>query len=219
MTNDNFKPEPIFNLPPVVQALCLINIGVFALGLFFPRLMTDNLLYALSFVPARYTGMEPMGYAGIISPITYMFIHAGWLHISMNLLTLMAFGAGLEKALGTRKMLLFYFATGLCGALLHALVYPHSDAPVIGASGAISGLFGGIMLLMNDTGMMGGLNPVKGFAGYKKLLPVIILWIGVSIFFGFFGMPGVDNPIAWTVHVGGFISGLLLYRPLRRLKI
>ena len=173
--------------------------------------MTDNVLYALSFVPARYFGAAPLGFAGILSPLTYMFIHAGWLHLSINVITLVAFGAGLEKAIGGRKMLLFYFATGLCGAALHALVYPLSEDPVVGASGAISGLFGGVVMMMYEAGMMG--------KGYEKLLPVIFLWIGASAFFGFFGMPGINNPIAWTVHIGGFISGLLLYKPVCRFKI
>jgi membrane associated rhomboid family serine protease len=218
MINQN-KSEPILNLPPVVQALCLINIGVFLLGLVFPQLMTDNVIDALAFIPARYTGTMPFSLAALTSPLTHMFLHAGWLHISLNVGTLMALGAGLENNMGGRRMLLFYFTTGLCGAGLHLLVFPHSTDPMIGASGAISGLFGGVIMMMYDAGMMGRAQPGRGIAGYRKLLPVILVWIGVAVFFGFFGMPGVDSPIAWTAHVGGFISGLLLYKPFRRLKI
>jgi membrane associated rhomboid family serine protease len=107
--------------------------------------------------------------------------------------------------------LLLYFISGLFGALLHTLLYPDMDVPMVGASGAISGLFGGVIMLMYMEGMMG--------QGYRKLIPFIVIWIGVSIFFGFFGVPGTDNPIAWTAHVGGFIGGLLLYKPVSRLKI
>ncbi len=82
---------------------------------------------------------------------------------------------------------------------------------MIGASGAISGLFGGVIMMMYGAGMMG--------RGYTKLLPVIFLWLGVAALSGYFGMPGVNNPIAWTAHVGGFISGLLLYKSIRGLKI
>ncbi len=217
--NDNTRSEPVFNLPPVVQALCLINTSVFLLQTFFPRLMTDSLLDQLAFVPTRYMGVEPLTLPEIASPLTHMFIHASWLHLLMNMAMLMAFGAGLEKTMGGKKMLLFYFATGLCGAAIHTVFYPHSTLPMIGASGAISGLFGGVVLLMYDAGMMGAKPAGQGLMSYRTLLPVVLVWIGVSVFFGFFGMPGLDNPIAWDVHVGGFISGLLLYRPVCRLKI
>jgi len=172
--------------------------------------MTDNIINSLAFVPARYTGTEPFGLDAIISLVTHMFIHANWLHLSVNVGTLMAFGTGVEKNMGPHRMLLFYFTTGLCGAGLHLLTDPHSTLPMIGASGAISGLFGGILMMMYGAGMMGS---------FKKMLPVIFVWIGVSVFFGFFGMPGESNPIAWATHIGGFVSGMLLYRPIRNLKI
>jgi membrane associated rhomboid family serine protease len=205
------EKEEIFNLPPVVKTLCLMNIAVFLLMVFFPRLMTDDNIYALGFVPARYFNDQPLGFSAILSPLTHMFIHAGWMHLGVNIGMLMAFGAGLEKKIGGRRLLLLYFSSGLCGALLHMLVYPHMDAPMVGASGAISGLFGGVIMLMYMEGMMG--------QGYRKLLPLVAIWIGTSVFFGIFGVPGTDNPIAWTTHIGGFIGGLLLYKPISRLKI
>jgi len=203
--------EPAFNLPPVVKTLCLINIIVFLGIAFFPELLTPEDIYALSFVPARYFNNQPLGFAGIFSPLTHLFIHASWAHLGLNISMLMAFGAGLEKKMGGRRLLLLYFISGLFGALLHTLLYPDMDVPMVGASGAISGLFGGVIMLMYMEGMMG--------QGYRKLIPFIVIWIGVSIFFGFFGVPGTDNPIAWTAHVGGFIGGLLLYKPVSRLKI
>ncbi|MFH1158254.1 MAG: rhomboid family intramembrane serine protease [Pseudomonadota bacterium] len=203
--------EPVLNLPPVVKALCLINIAVFLFGKAFPNLLTEETLYALAFMPARYSGAWSFGFSEIFSPVTHLFLHGGWMHLAINTGTLMAFGAGLEKKIGGRRLLLLYFASGLCGALAHVLVYPGTDAPLIGASGAISGLFGGILLLMQSEGMMG--------QGTRKFLFFIFIWMGVSIFFGFFGVPGTENPIAWTAHIGGFVGGLLLYRPISRLRL
>lgn len=202
--------EPIFHLPPVVKYLCLANIAAFLTGKIFPELLTNERLYALAFVPARYFGTEPLNMAGLWSPLTHMFLHAGWIHISINVGMLMAFGAATEKALGGRKLLLIYFATGVLGAFTHALVFSTSEGPLIGASGGVSGLFGAALMMLYAQDMLG--------QGYKKLLPFILVWIGTSLFFGFFGVPGVDNPIAWTTHIGGFIAGLLLYNPVRRLK-
>ena len=204
------KREPILNMPPVVQTLCLLNIGIFLLQYFFPQIMTDDLIERLAFVPARYTGALPLDTDAFTSLLTHMFIHANWLHLLINMSTLVAFGSGLEKALGGRRMLLLYFVTGLCGAGLHVLFEPRSVLPMVGASGAISGLFGGILMMMYDAGMMGS---------FRKLLPVILIWLGVSVLFGVYGMPGEPNPIAWDTHIGGFISGMLLYRPIRNLKV
>lgn len=200
--------EPALNVPPLVKALCLANIAVFLVFEFF---YNEELMYALSLVPARYFDSTGWSAAAIWSPITHMFLHAGWLHLLINVGTLLAFGAGLEKILGVRRLLVFYIATGFCGELVHVLCYAHSAAPVIGASGAISGLFGGILMMMYDGGMMG--------QGYRRLLPFVAVWIAISVLFGVFGFPGASGPIAWTVHIGGFVGGLLLYRPVMRLKI
>ncbi len=116
MTNDNNKSEPVFNLPPVVQALCLINIGVFLLQILFPRLLTDDVLDTLAFIPARYTEGAPLGIAALISPVTHMFLHAGWLHISINVGTLMAFGAGLEKDMGGAANAVVFISRPACAA-------------------------------------------------------------------------------------------------------
>ncbi|MBU6476134.1 MAG: rhomboid family intramembrane serine protease [Alphaproteobacteria bacterium] len=208
------KSEPILNLPPATRALVLANLAVFLAEILLPEKTSDRLVTFFGFVPARYTGHAHAGLAALVSPVTHMFLHGGWLHIGVNVTALMAFGAGVEKVMGAKRMLLFYFLTGLAGALLHALVYPASTIPMIGASGAISGLFGGVLIMMADAGLMGG-----GKARVKTLLPVIALWLAAAVFFGYFGMPGVNSPIAWTAHVGGFIAGLLLFKPCLRLVI
>jgi membrane associated rhomboid family serine protease len=55
--------------------------------------------------------------------------------------------------------------------------------------------------------------------GFRALLPVVLIWVGINLFFGLYGMPGETSAIAWTVHIGGFLGGLFLYRPIARLKI
>ena len=204
------KHEPIFNLPPAIKWLCVATVIPFAVMQFLTVPTNDQIVLAGGFIPARYTGGMEFGWQGIISPLTHMFLHGGWLHILMNVGMVMAFGAGLERAVGGRKLLIIYFASGLIGALTHLAFYHNLQAPMIGASGAASGLFGAILMMMHQNGAMG--------TGYRTLLPFIAIWIGVSLFFGFVGVPGNDSPIAWTTHVGGFIGGLLLFKPVQKLK-
>jgi membrane associated rhomboid family serine protease len=203
--------EPMFNLPRMTKLLVLVNLGVFLVTEYFPSWLGDEQLYDLAFISARYSGDMDFGMAALTSPVTHLFLHAGWLHLLMNMGSLLAFGAGLERAIGGKKLLALYLASGLVGALLHLLVYPHMQIPMIGASGAVSGLFGGILMMMYYSGGMG--------TGYRKLLPFVLIWVGMAGFFGFFGVPGTDNPIAWTTHIGGFLGGMALYRPILRWRL
>lgn len=208
--------EPVLNLPPAIKALSLVLILVYLVQRLLPLLIgapaADDLLYALGLVPARYTGGQPFGAAAVISPVTHMFLHGGWMHLGVNVLSLMAFGAGVEKWMGGKKMLLIYFICGIAGAFLQVALSPHSDNPMIGASGAISGLFGALLVQMNDRGVLqsNGRNPLVIFAG---------VWVLTSLFFGVFGVPGAEGAISWATHIGGFGAGMALARPVGRLKL
>jgi membrane associated rhomboid family serine protease len=206
--------EPIFNLPPVTKFVCFVLILVqavmTALEYTLPELRAD-IFNSMAFIPARYTGGLELGWQGIVSPVTHMLFHGGWLHLGMNVATLAAFGAGLEKQDGGRKLMLLFVVTGIAGACAHFALFPTATNPLIGASGGISGLFGGILMMAHQRGMMEG--------GKKMLIAFVAIWVGISLFFGMFGMPGAEGEIAWTTHIGGFIAGLLLYKPVSKLKI
>lgn len=195
---------PMINLPPMVKAIVLLNIAVFAVML-LPFLPSKYDLYILfGLIPARYTGAAEFGgWTSAVAPLTHMFIHSGWLHIIMNVTMLMAFGAGVEKTYGAKRFLLFYLLCGLIGAACHVGVYPASVVPVVGASGAISGLFAAILIILQRLGAMG--------QGKYGLLPPIAVWIGISLLFALLNGFGVGE-IAWAAHLGGFIGGFLLVR-------
>lgn len=206
------KSEPVLNMPPVVKALsgilCLIHIGLY----FAPKEIQEQAIGTLSFIPARYSGVQPFQWVALLGPFTHVLLHGGWLHLGINVGTLMAFGSGIEKTVGGKKLLLLFVATSLLGALMHYIIVPTDGTPLIGASGGISGLFGAVLVMAQDQGRMAQ-------QGWRGLMPFILMWVGISLFFGLYGMPGESSAIAWTVHIGGFIAGLLLYRPIAKLKI
>ncbi len=209
--------EPAINLPPAVKVLCLLLIAVFCLQEFMSEEMSSLMVMTLGFIPARYSGA--MEFAGsldvagaILAPLTYMFLHGGWLHLATNVGMLMAFGAGVEKSLGSKRFLIIYLVSGIAGAVAQFLVTPGSDMPLIGASGGVSGLFGAIVMLMHRRGFLG-----EG-KGHRNLIATIVAFLALSVFFGFFGVPGAGGSIAWLVHIAGFFAGLGLYVALTRVE-
>lgn len=197
---DEGAAEPAINLPPVTKWLCAILIAVTVVQEFVSGETADWLMMTFGFVPARYNGDVPLEAAALAAPVTYMFLHGGWLHLLTNVGMLMAFGAGLERAVGPRRFLAIYFFSGIVGAAAQYAVSPDFAMPLVGASGGVSGLFGAMVLVLHRWGQLG--------TGTGRLLPVIVMWIAFSVFFGFFGMPGAGGQIAWVPHVAGFLAGM-----------
>lgn len=215
--NDGSAPrtagsEPILNLPPGIKYLSLVLLLCMGMRYILPDEMLYDIYMHFGFVPARYTGLAALDWRAALAPVTHMFLHGGWLHLGVNIGMLMAFGSALEKAIGMKRAAVIFFISGMIGAGVHALVMPTDVAPVIGASGGISGLFGGMLILMFRSGLLGG-------EGYKRLIFLIAVWIGISLLVGYTGMPGAEGKIAWTSHIGGFVAGLALYPLIVRERV
>jgi len=136
-----------------------------------------------------------------------MFLHGSWTHLLLNTVMTTAFGAGVERLMGARRMIIFFVLCSLTAALIHFAVSPSSPNPVIGASGGLSGLFAAVLVMMQKMGM--------GGAGRYGIWPFVILWVGVSIMFGMMGAPG-GGSVAWVAHIGGFLAGFIFLKPVMR---
>jgi membrane associated rhomboid family serine protease len=198
--------QPIFNIPPVTGMILAVEIAIHLLRLLLPYQLDNLLIGIFAFIPARFTLPGAFDWAAIVSPLTYQLLHAGFAHLAMNMLALLAFGAGLEIWMGGGRMLGFAILCGFAAAGAHLAVYPESTAPLIGASGAISGIFGGLLRTRLAT--------QRG-----RLWPLVAIWVVMTVITGEAGMPGTgDQPIAWVAHLGGFAAGLALvgfFRPRR----
>ena len=193
--------ERAINLPPAVLWLIVINVAVQALRELLPDAADQSLILSFGLVPAAYTGGGDL-LSLIAAPLTYQFLHGGWVHLGINMVSLAAFGAPVERMLGVRRFLLFYLSSGIVAGFMQVLVTPDSPDPVIGASGAISGVFGAVLMLMRYLGSL------------RSILPVAGIWLALNVFFGIFGgMPGSGGEqVAWVAHVGGFLYGLVALR-------
>ena len=191
----------------MTKALLLANFAVHALRLLLPESLDDALVLTFGFIPARYTMAGALGWPALVDPVTYQFLHGSLTHLAMNMLALLAFGAGVERRLGGWRMLAFAMLCGILAAAAHLIANPFSADPIIGASGAISGLFGGVLRF-----------PARAGAGGRSALwPLVMLWVIVTIVTGQISMPGTDGaPVAWVAHLGGFVAGLALFGVFER---
>ncbi len=194
--------ERAINLPPVLLWLIGINVAVQAVRELLPESLDLDMMQQFGLVPAAYTGSGPDMLWLLLAPITYQFLHGGWMHLGINMITLAAFGVPVVRVLGARRFLLFYLSAGIVAGFVHVFFFPDSGDPVVGASGAISGVFGAVLMLMRSVGSLPSLLPIAG------------VWIALNVFFGLYGgTPGAGgDPVAWTAHIGGFVYGLAVIR-------
>ncbi len=206
---DDNKPNhpPLINLPPVTKALLIIMIAIHA---FVFLIMDDDaratFFLNFGFIPSIWTGHNDyaIDFNALISPITYMFLHANLMHIIMNGTMLMAFGAGVEKWMGGKRFLIFFILCGIGALIIETIIHPFSQYPVVGASGGISGLFAAILIIMQSQGRLSN--------GKYGIWPIAAIWVGISLVFGLFGGAIVGGTIAWAAHLGGFITGFGLMK-------
>lgn len=205
--------NPSGRTPYVTYALIAANIAIFLA--YWYGLQSE---YAIS--AFFYTwGLVPhfvMSGENLPTLITHMFLHGGWMHLAGNMLFLWIFGDNLEDLLGHAKFLMFYVLAGLAAAALQIAVDPGSQAPMVGASGAIAGVLGGYLLMFPRARV----DVVFILIIIFKVFPipawiVLGLWFGAQLFSGF-STPSEDGGIAYFAHIGGFIAGLALCLPLWR---
>src|SRR5258708_28636187 len=151
--------ERAINLPPAVLWLIGINVAVHLLRGLLGEQADEALILQFGLVPAAYTGGSQDLLSQVAAPITYQFLHGGWLHLVINMVTLAAFGAPVERLLGVRRFVLFYLSAGVVAGFVQVLLFPDGTDPVIGASGAISGVSRAVLMLMPQFGTLPSLCP------------------------------------------------------------
>lgn len=171
---------------------------------------------AFGTIPAVVTGeaVLPEGYARMPAPfslVTYMFLHGGWLHLIGNMAFLFVFGDNVEDALGHARFLAFYLLCGVAAATVHVVADPASEAPLVGASGAVAGVIAAYLVLHPNIRLW-------ALVLMKIPLRVPAYWaIGAWFMLQVWQiLASDDHDTAWWAHVGGFLAGALLVTVMRR---
>jgi membrane associated rhomboid family serine protease len=206
---DDPSSEPLVNLPPYTKYFLGLIIGIHLIMTFaLNDVWREWIFINLGFIPGRFTGHAVFEPLALVTPLSHMFIHGGWLHIAMNSIMLLAFGAGVEKWIGGPKMIFAFLICGLFGLAAHLGLNISSIQPVVGASGGLSGLFAVALVMLNRQ------SPGAMSIGKYGYWPLIALWVGISVLFGMMGSPD-GGEIAWAAHVGGFLGGFVAVKILK----
>ncbi|MEM6415999.1 MAG: rhomboid family intramembrane serine protease [Pseudomonadota bacterium] len=235
---ENTKQQPFFSAPSIIKWLLLGFWSIYAVLLILPRNYSELLGVHLALSPVDLFSAGNLTFqdraTGLIG---HMFVHSGFQHIATNSLLFLAFGVPVVRRLSSVDrqpppflerfvaqqatfgvsllFLAFFILSGIAGAFLFSILYYDERVLLVGASGGVSGLFGGIVRMINRSA--GQFTP-----GLRPLAPLTdpIVWILSGVFIvlniaqGLFGVglgPGEQVDIAWEAHLGGFFFGLLSF--------
>ncbi len=180
--------------------------------------------YGLGVVPIVLFGQAELPPELYIVPapvtiLTSMFLHGGWMHLIGNMLYLWIFGNNVEDSMGHTRFVVFYVICGAAAVFAHALPNPQSEIPMIGASGAISGVLGAYLLLHPHARVLVAI-PI-GFFLHTVRLPamwVLGLWFVLQLISSLAADPNSPG-VAFLAHIGGFVAGVVLIPFFKHRKV
>lgn len=174
--------------------------------------LNDAAAIYMGFIPDRLSGTVLLGPSvpAILTPLSSTLVHAGLFHLGLNLLILLWCGTAVERVLGSRALIIIYLVSAYVAAFAQWLVEPNAQIPMVGASGAVSGVIGAFAL------SFGQQKQIVASPSVNRALNVLWLlaaWVVLQLMAGLLaGMQGIL--LATPAHVGGFLAGLALQRPL-----
>jgi len=196
--------------PVVTRGIIVVNVLVFLLEL----AGGEPFIKQWSVIPADIAAGRHL-----ITILTAMFMHAGWMHIIGNMVFLWAFGPEIEEAMGRLRYLIFYLASGLAASLAQVAAMPSSTVPNLGASGAIAGVMGAFLI----TYPRDQIRTLVLFGWFARItfIPAALLiglWFVIQLFSEVGAVANVQSGgVAYMAHVGGFVFGAIAARPFERL--
>ena len=202
------------SLPYVTWALIAMNVLVYAYQAFLSPAELNDFLQQWAAIPEEISGGS-----ALYTLLTSAFLHGSWFHLGSNMLFLWIFGDNVEDVMGHVKYLIFYVAAAVGAGLAQVFISTGSDVPMVGASGAVSGLLAAYILLFPH-GRIRTMVTLGVFITMTMLPAWMMIgyWFVLQLISGFLSLNQVANEgggVAFFAHIGGFVVGLLLTIPLR----
>ncbi len=216
--------NPSGTAPVVTIAFIVLCVLVFLWQLSFGAQGGQRIVYSLGVVPAVLLGQGQLPpELSLVSPwitiFTSMFMHGGWMHLIGNMLYLWIFGDNVEDAMGHGRFVVFYLLCGVAAVFAQALPDPSSTVPMVGASGAISGVLGAYLLLYPHARVLVVIP--FGFYLHPMRIPaglVLVLWFGLQLLSNAMAQAG-QGGVAFRAHIGGFVAGMILITIFKQRRV
>lgn len=214
------NPRILIARPAVTWGIILACVAIFVLQVLSGPQTSEAIAYSFGLIPAVLVGARDLAPALDVVPawatlFTSMFLHGGLMHLVGNMLFLGVFGDNIEDSMGHGRFLLFYLVCGAAAALTHVMIAPTAAVPMIGASGAISGVMGAYLIL----------HPKAWVTILLFWIPLVfpawillLVWIGFQVFSAL-GSGATGGGVAWWAHIGGFAAGAALISTFRHKTI
>lgn len=204
------KPNSLRAVAPTTFWLVVANVVVYLLTLFVSDL--GALYERWGLAPARF--VEHFGAAELLTVLSSMFLHGGLLHLLANVIFLWVFGRMVEQRLDSRRFAWLYALSGVAAVLAHVIVDPQSIIPLVGASGAISGVLAAAVVLAGRERII-MITPLTLFIPISmSVLTFGYVWVGLQLV-GLLAGDLFGLPVAYLAHLGGFLAGLAVARAVR----
>lgn len=224
--------QPIFRAPAVVLWLIGGLVALHGLRVALPAALNQDMVYEYALIPARYSHAFVASQTGLSSSwpgtvleravpfLSYMGLHNDWTHLAINCFFLLAFGPVVARRLGPVLFLVFFLVCGVAGAFTYVGLNWGSLVPVVGASGAISGLMAAALRMLPGQAPWAQpdsapLAPIFS----RQILIFTAVWVAINLLAGVTGLGLAGSGlIAWQAHLGGYLAGLLLCGPFDALR-
>lgn len=211
--------NPTQRFAVITALLIAANIAVFIYEVLLDPVSSESFVASFALTPQTLfsgsRGLQAAFPAGV-TIATSMFLHGGILHVTGNMLYLWIFGNNIEDSMSRFRFLVFYFLCGTVAALSHAAVNAHSNIPMIGASGAVSGVLGAYLVLYPRAKVL----TLLMFGFYIRTIEVRAMFVlGFWFLLQFMNAAlttGRGEGIAWFAHIGGFVAGMALIGIFKR---
>lgn len=199
--------ERLYSAAKITMTLIVVNIVIFLYQASMTQAEVNDFDLQWGIVPDQLR---------LVTLVTSMFLHGGWLHVLGNMLFLWVFGRNVEDLIGGMRFLGLYLICGVLAAIVQVIFNPYSRVPTIGASGAIAGIMGAYLIKLPRTRIY-SLFFFFFITTFEIPAPFLLLyWFALQLFSGIGSLTSTDvtmnGGVAWFAHVGGFIAGMVLVR-------
>jgi membrane associated rhomboid family serine protease len=204
---------PILNSPKAVSWIVGITVALHLVRFLMPAHLSNWVLETFAFIPLRYEvpayGASAM-FSRVVSPVSHLFLHADWMHVIVNMAFLLAFGSAIGRRMGALQFVILYVLCGVAACFAWDFFNPESQAILLGASGAVSGMVGAAARVSIWPPHHAG--SALPFWRTSTIISFVVIWLVLNVAFGLFPVfvSGDVAGIAWEAHLGGFVAGFLL---------